>query len=196
MRGATDATAPPNASQLLAQTRALRAELAALARKPEWDLLKRYDLLRDKPVDWGKRQTRRAQSALSALGLTAPPVTQYEWLPALRHGAVLTSDSRTLLIWAFGLEIPALRQACEAFSALLAQRPGLVPVLVCDRADFAWFSRLGWLVEYLGPPAPHAPVWLERKKRHLAWCYRDALAVPAQAGLLSPPPWDLLLKEK
>jgi hypothetical protein len=61
--------------------------------------------------------------------------------------------------------------------------PGFVPVLVTNVADFAFFSRLGWLVEYV--PALSAPAggYAERKQRHLAWRYRDAPALPVSAGL-------------
>jgi hypothetical protein len=62
--------------------------------------------------------------------------------------------------------------------------PGFAPVLVTDVADFAFFSRLGWLVEYVPPLSAPAGEYAGRKQRHLAWLYRDALALPASVGLM------------
>jgi hypothetical protein len=61
--------------------------------------------------------------------------------------------------------------------------PRFVPILVTDVPDFAFFSRLGWLVEYVPTLAPPAGDYAERKRRYLAWRYRDAPALPASAGL-------------
>jgi hypothetical protein len=58
-----------------------------------------------------------------------------------------------------------------------------VPVLVTDVADFAFFSRLGWLVEYVPALSTPADDYGERKRRYLAWRYRDAPALPVSAGL-------------
>lgn len=57
-----------------------------------------------------------------------------------------------------------------------------VPVLVTDVADFSFFSRLGWLVEYV-PSLSTAGGYAARKERYLAWLYRDVPAVPVTVGL-------------
>jgi hypothetical protein len=54
---------------------------------------------------------------------------------------------------------------------------------VTNVADFSFFSRLGWLVEYLPALSSPADGYAERKKRYLAWRYRDAPILPVSAGL-------------
>jgi hypothetical protein len=76
-----------------------------------------------------------------------------------------------------------LREACRGFQALEKALPGYVPVLVTDVADFAFYSRLGWLVEYLPSLSAPALAYRERKARYLAWRYRDAPVLPASVGL-------------
>jgi hypothetical protein len=56
---------------------------------------------------------------------------------------------------------------------------------VTDVADFAFFSRLGWLVEYLPELSGQGEPYDERKARLLARLYRGAPAVPVRAGLES-----------
>jgi hypothetical protein len=55
-------------------------------------------------------------------------------------------------------------------------------VLITPLSDFAFYSRLGWLVEYL-PKLGNDEAYRERKRRYLAWRYRDATALPLSAGL-------------
>jgi hypothetical protein len=172
----------------------LRKGLAGLAAEPEWDLLSRYDLLRRKPPSsLTERVLRFAQRLLAATGLTPPHVTKYPWLPTLKLAPV-AEDARPVLLWAPGVERDELRKACEGFSKRFAPNSRLVPVLVTDVADFAYFSRLGWLVEYLPELSGEGLSYRDRKKRHLAWRYRDALIVPASAAFASAEEWDVLLK--
>ena len=69
----------------------------------------------------------------------------------------------------------------------LGEHHRLAPVLVTDVADFAHFSRLGWLVEYL--PRFHgdaqAQAYRQHKQAYLAWRYRDACIVQFRVGLAS-----------
>lgn len=176
------------------QTRALRRELRALAAKPDWTLLTRHDLLAGKPPSTlQERVWRRAKHVLAALRLIAPHVTKYPWLPFLKHAPV-SDDAMTLLIWAPGTERDALRHACEGFSARLKGSGVLAPVLVTDVADFAFYSRLGWLVEYLPELSGEDRSYRERKRGYLAWRYRDACIVPAAAGLANDADWKALVK--
>lgn len=90
-----------------------------------------------------------------------------------------SDEAKPFLVWALGADRDSLRVACRGFAAAW---PDFVPVLVTDVADFAFFSRLGWLVEYVPVlPAPAAR-YLERKRRYLAWRYRDLPALPVSAG--------------
>lgn len=171
----------------------LRRELAALTTKPEWDLLTRYDLLSKKtPSSFYDRVFRLARKLLAATGLLPPQVTKYPWFPSLKH-APLAVDAKTLLIWAPGVGRDELRLACDGFSRRLKDNSSLSPVLVTDVADFAYFSRLGWLVEYLPDLSGDGPSYRDRKRRYLAWRYRDALAVPLSVGLASESDWCELL---
>ncbi|MBX3670113.1 MAG: hypothetical protein KF778_17060 [Rhodocyclaceae bacterium] len=179
-----------------AQTRALRKELAAWAAEPEWALLARNDLLRHKPPQArGHRWYRRAQHALAMLGLVRPHVTKYSWLPTLKH-AQPGGSYRTLMIWAPSVERDTLRRYCEGFVQRLQTPCALVPVLVTDVSDFAYFSRLRWLVEYVPELSGDGPSYRERKLRYLAWRYRDALVVPAALGTASPSDWEEVMRMK
>lgn len=92
------------------------------------------------------------------------------------------------------MERDSLRNACLGFQRFLAGRQDLAPVLVTDVADFAWFSRLGWMVEYLPELEGKGLPYQERKRDYLAWRYRDAVVVPAAAGLLDEENWNRLLQ--
>jgi hypothetical protein len=56
-------------------------------------------------------------------------------------------------------------------------------VLVTDVADFAFFSRLGWLVEYLPKLSGEGQAYELRKARFIAKLYRDAPALPVNEVL-------------
>jgi hypothetical protein len=87
------------------------------------------------------------------------------------------------VIWALDTDRETLRAACRGFETLHQALPDFTPVLVTNVADFAFFSRLGWLVEYVPTLSPPAGGYAERKRRYLAWRYRDAAALPVSAGL-------------
>jgi len=179
---------------IVEDTFALRRELAALATKPEWDLLTRYDLLSKKPPSsFHDRVFRLARKLLAVTGLLPPHVTKYAWFPALKH-APLAAEAQALLIWAPGVGRDELRLACEGFSRRLKGNASLAPVLVTDVADFAFFSRLGWLVEYLPDLTGEGQSYRDRKMHYLAWRYRDAVAVPLSVGVASEPEWQVLLE--
>lgn len=179
---------------VIAEAKALRRELKALAAKPEWDLLTRYDLLGKKPPSsLHERVWRRVRHLVALAGLISPHVTQYPWLPTLKHRPV-SSDVKTVMIWALGADGYQLHAACEGFSKKLQGGDDLAPVLVTDIADFAFYSRLGWLVEYVPSLSGEGPSLQMRKQAYLAWRYRDACVVPLSAGLASEPEWNALLK--
>lgn len=179
---------------ILEETLKLRQVLAAQAVIPEWDFLARHDLLSKKPPrSFGDRIFRLTRDFLASVRLLPPRVTKYSWRPLLKH-AFLVEDAKTLLIWAPGVGRDELRYACEGFLNRLNNIPSLAPVLVTDVADFAYFSRLKWLVEYLPELSGEGLSYRERKQRYLAWRYRDALIVPASAGWASDKEWDALLK--
>jgi hypothetical protein len=179
---------------VIAEANALRRELKALGAKPDWDLLTRYDLLGKKPPSsLQERVWRCVRHFLASAGLISPHVTEYPWLPTLKHRPV-SADVKTVMIWALGADRHQLRAACEGLSTKLQCGDDLVPVLVTDIADFAFYSRLGWLVEYVPSLSGEGPSLQQRKQTYLAWRYRDACIVPLSAGLASEPEWNALLK--
>ena len=104
------------------------------------------------------------------------------WPPGLRQAAT-GHEARPLLIWALGTDRDTLREACGGFLNLQELIPGHAPVLVTDVADFSFFSRLGWLVEYLPRLIGDGEAYEHRKLRFLAQLYRGAPVLPVRAGL-------------
>lgn len=176
------------------ETVALRQKLAAMAATPEWELLASCDLLREKrlPTLQG-RAVRKARNLLSTLRITPPYVTPYPWQATLKH-APRAEHVRPLLIWALDYTYEELRQACTALQQRLAYDNTLAPVLITNVADFAFFSRLGWLVEYVPKLGDQGAVYQDRKIRYLAWRYRDALMIPISAITSNDEDWKRILK--
>jgi hypothetical protein len=167
-----------------------------LAAAPEWAHLCRYDLLGQKTsLSFKDRWFRRAKNAVARFGLVRPHVTAYPWLATLKH-AQPHGCYKVLLIWALGVERDDLRAACEGFLKRLDPASGIVPVLVTDLADFAFFSRLKWLVEYLPDLNGEGLSYRERKVQYLAWRYQDALVVPASAGQANEIEWQEVMEMK
>lgn len=174
---------------LLKETEKLRTTLARWAGDPEWALLCRYDLLRSKqPVTYSARLWRDCKNILARCGVTGPHVTAYSWSPALKHGRS-PEIPRTLLIWAIGAGIDEQRKGCEGFIKQLESSSDIVPVLVTDTPDFAYYSRLQWLIEYVPDLSGEGSSYRRRKERYLAWRYRDAFAVPVSLGIAGDEEW-------
>lgn len=178
---------------LIEETRRLRHQLAELADNPEWSLLVRYELLPQKPSPvWHRRFSQRMGRLLRVSGLNRSYYFRQRWCTDLQHTGGL-SDARTLLIWAEGADPQQIREYCNGFQRLLMECEDLSPVLVTDVTDFTFYSRLGWLVEYLPELSGEGAPYQARKRRYLAWRYRDALVVPVAAGLLNPQEWQEML---
>ena len=77
-----------------------------------------------------------------------------------------------------GIERDDLRSACDRLRGLLVRSPGRAPILLTDVADFAFFSRLSWLVEYVPSLSTPGDEYGGHKLRYLAWRYRDVPAMP------------------
>lgn len=164
------------------ETEYLRNDLKRLSGRAEARLARRYGRLPPlERVSAYRRLRKCIGRILRRVGLL-PPSPLEPWLPGLKH-VDRRIDGTPLVIWALGMDRDTLRTACRGFEKLQATLPDYVPVLVTDVADFAFFSRLGWLVEYLPPLSAPAGAYAERKRRYLAWRYRDAPALPATAGL-------------
>lgn len=163
-------------------TEDLRCRLQQLASDPEWGLLVRYELLPQQPApSLRKRLLQKAGRLLRVLGLSRARYLSQPWREGLRHAS---AEGRiTLLIWSDVTDKESSRTACAAFQRFLSAHPQYVPVLVTRLADFAFYSRLGWLVEYLPDIPREGPDYTERKRRYLAWRYRHAVPVLLSSGL-------------
>ena len=181
---------------LVQETEALRARLKKWADDPEWALLVRYELILQNPSPaWHHHVSQNVGRFLRFLrvkGLSRSRYLKQPWHSGLKH-AQHPSQATPLLIWSEGLDSQFVRNACKGMQRLLNERLEFLPVLVTDVADFAFYSRLGWLVEYLPELRGTGQSYRDRKRRYLAWRYRDALVVPLSAGLASRVEFDALL---
>ena len=159
---------------------ALRRHLDQLASDTDDDLTERYELTRP-PVPPGLYWKLRWLAGRVLRPLKAMWTWRSDaWPVGLRQA---DARARPLLIWAVGADRNTLRKACDGLSRLQSSLPGFAPVLVTDVVDFAFFSRLGWLVEYLPQLAGDGEPYDERKMRFLARLYQGAPALPVSAGL-------------
>lgn len=162
----------------------LQRELQTLVGQADLSLIERYDPrlpLRHERLSLYRRLRRAIGRALRQLGLRHDPPPP-PWLPALKHFE--GGDSATaLVIWGVGADCKTLRLACRGIERLGVERLGFAPVLITDVADFAFYSRLGWLIELVPKLSAPADQYAARKLRYLAWRYRDAPALPLSAGL-------------
>ena len=160
----------------------LQPRLDELARTPDSELAQRYFLR------WPRRPPGlywqiRWLIALILRWLEVMRVWRPDPWPVVLRQARSHAKARPLLIWAVGIDRDTLRRACDGVQRLESLLPGFAPVLVTDVADFAFFSRLGWLVEYLPRLTGEGEPYEKRKERFLARLYRGAPALPAGAIL-------------
>lgn len=160
----------------------LRRHLDELAGGVDDELMERYELKRP-PMPPGLYWRLRWLAGWALRGLKSMPVWRPDPWPVGLKTAAPGWKAKPLLIWAIGVDRDTLRQACDGFLRLRAAWPNFVPVLVTDVVDFAFFSRLGWLVEYLPRLIGEGESYHERKMRFLARLYRDVPAVPVSVGL-------------
>lgn len=100
------------------------------------------------------------------------------WPVRLRH-VVGPSMPKAVTIWAIGIERDRLQSACKHFANALRPHPEFAPVLITDVADFAFFSKLGWLVEYVPSIEGQGESYTESKARYLAKLYAGNRSLPA-----------------
>jgi hypothetical protein len=126
------------------------------------------------------------------LGLKGGYVPKGHWPVLLKHATGI-EEGRSLLIWALGSDRETIRRVCDGFARLLGYPATFNPILLTDVADFAFYARLGWLVEYLPNWEGDNGAYRNQKLRYLAWRYRDAVVMPLSVGLVRPPEWQELL---
>ena len=164
------------------EARALEQRLRKLAAEPDGELAERYVIRRSprpKGIYW---QLRGIASFIVSWFAARWPWQKSTWPVSLRQQST-EPQAKPLLIWAIGTDREVLREACTNLSEQWALFPGFAPVLITDVADFAFFSRLGWLVEFLPRLAGHGEPYDERKLKYLARLYRGAPVIPVRAGL-------------
>ena len=161
---------------------ALQRHLNDFAHTADDRLTTRY-ALRQSPLPPGLYWQLRWFAGRIVRWLEAMRILRPDPWPASLRQAATSAGAKPLLIWAVGTDRDTLREACERFSNSQNSLPGFAPVLVTDVADFAFFSRLGWLVEYLPELSGEGEPYRERKARFLAWLYRGAPVLPVRVGL-------------
>ncbi len=174
------------------KTQQLRAQLRAWANDPDWDLMVRYELLPQKPPpQWHHRLSQRVGRLFRVMRLDRTRYRNQGWHAGLKH-ASFQPEAKPLLFWSEGTGQKEVRAACTGAQSLLQSHPEWLPVLVTDVADFTFYSRLQWLVEYL-PHLGQDSDYYSQKRRYLAWRYRNALALPLVAGLVDQKEFDALV---
>ena len=181
---------------LRAEVEPLGLHLKQLAAEFETGLSQRYALQfpPEKPSLYRRLRTN-AGRLLRWLGLMRPPPARpaprlEPWLTELKH-VDYGNAARPLLVWAVDIDRGELRSACLKLKKLQTASPGWAPVLVTDVADFAFYSRLSWRVEYVPSLSAPADGYSGRKLRYLAWRYRDVPALPVTADIKE----DMLLED-
>lgn len=164
------------------EIQALQRHLDELARDADDELTTRY-MLRLPRRPPGLYWQLRWLVALMLRLLESTHIWRPDPWPVSLKRAEVHSKAKPLLIWAVGADRDTLRQACDGFMRLEKSLPGFAPVLITDVADFAFFSRLGWLVEYLPRLVGEGEPYEDRKARFLARLYQGAPALPLSAGL-------------
>ncbi|MGH8167018.1 MAG: hypothetical protein ACREQ1_07250, partial [Woeseiaceae bacterium] len=160
---------------------ALRRHLDQLASCADDELIDRYELKRP-PMPPGLYWRSRWLAGLILRWLRSMPIGRPNPWPVSLEQSAARANARPLLIWAVGGDRDTLRDACREFASLADALQGFAPVLVTDVADFAFFSRLGWLVEYLPRLTGQGEPYEARKMRFLARLYHGAPVLPLSAG--------------
>jgi hypothetical protein len=170
------------AANLKEEIKALEQHLRELAAHTDDELATRY-LIKRSP--WPKGLYWRLRGIVGSVlrWLQAMwPWRANPWPVSLKQQST-HPRAKPLLIWAVGIRRDTLREACTGLSERWDSLPGFAPVLITDVADFAFFSRLGWLVEYLPRLAGQGEPYEERKLKYLARLYQGAPVLPVSAGL-------------
>ena len=164
------------------EVKALERHLRELAAHTDDEVAARYQIKRS-PRPVGLYWQLRGIVGTTLRWLEARwPWRKNPWPVSLRQQST-DPKAKPFLIWAVGTSRDTLREACTGLSKQWDSMSGYAPVLITDIADFAFFSRLGWLVEYLPRLAGQGEPYEERKLKYLARLYRGAPVLPVSAGL-------------
>lgn len=157
--------------------RATKALPDALVAK--YEILPRSMLLQARAgVPLRIRAFRWVRDLLVLTRLIKPGQRATAWSPKLKHVPV-RADANVVIIWAFGhTDKVSLRLGLMAQAESFKSQGGCLRVLLTNMPDFAFYSRLGWLVEFLPALPGDRVAYVQQKLRYLAWRYRDAEVVP------------------
>ena len=169
-------------ASLKEEIKALERHLRELAAHTDDELTERYLIKRSPRPEGLYWQLRGVVGTVLRWFQARWPWRPDPWPVSLRQNST-SPQSKPLVIWAVGTSRETLREACTNLSERWDSFPGFAPVLITDVADFAFFSRLGWLVEYLPRLAGQGEPYEERKLKYLARLYRGAPVLPVNAGL-------------
>lgn len=156
-----------------------------------WAFLSRYELLpldlilsEQKLIPWRTQLYRFFKRVMIQLHLVKFQYGGFAWSPRLKH-APRDADAKTVLIWALGYDKVMLRESLLAFKEQDVFKQA-VPVILTNVPDFAFYSRLACLVEYVpnmgmklddlksGEVGLTVSTYARDKLAYLAWRYRDA----------------------
>ncbi len=121
---------------------------------------------------------RWLRDVLVGFGVIKPGEFGTAWSPKLKHVPV-EPKAKVVLFWAVGAyDKQDLRLALASQLERFKLQGGGLGVLVTNVPDFAFYSRLGWLVEYLPELSGTHESYAHERLRYLAWRYRGANVVP------------------
>ena len=124
------------------------------------------------------RLYRAVRDWLVSLRLIKPSQFDSAWSPRLKH-VPAAQGAKVVLFWAVGeFDEHDLRLALTTQLERFKSQGGVLGVLVTNVPDFAFYSRLGWLVEFLPKLPGDREAYVQQKLSYLAWRYRDAAVVP------------------
>jgi hypothetical protein len=158
-----------------------------------YEILPRYAILDiGRSVPFQTYMYRLGRNLLISLGLVKPINCNEKWVASLKH--VPSSPNASLvLVWAVNFDnAVALKQACLILKEQFL-RSKLLPVLITNHAHFSFYSRLGWLVEYLPDLPGSGESYSDRKLAYLAWRYQAAVVLPLSAGLMADGEFEVAL---
>lgn len=184
----------PGHESLIEKTRTLRKSWKNQYRIP-WQSLIRYEVWPGhRSISFWEHLWWTGFHALRLTGLFfSKRLFLASWHPGLKHGCA--NPTGTVIILDDLDDYSDFHQVCTSLKGHLANSPSLAPVLITSHADFAFYSRLGWLVEYLPRTLPNHEVYIARKKRYLAWRYKYALVLPLSAGRASEEEFKALMQQ-
>jgi hypothetical protein len=160
----------------------LERHLQDLAARFDEQLAVRYRMNRP-PMPPGLYRRLRWLAGLILRSLGVPKLwRRHRWPVSLKQSPT-DATAKPILIWALGADRDSVRKACASLSGQWDTFTGFAPVLITDLADFAFYSRLGWLVEFVPRLVGQGEPYEERKLRYLARLYNGAPVLPISVGL-------------